>query len=405
MAKINSSKPFVITAVLLLFAGSSVGSLWMMSIFGLNVPSFLLHAIPFHDDLQIDGFITFIVMGIGYVIIPRFRNIILPNSKLVYVSYILVICSVIMTFLQNESLSIIEGMLRMCGIAIFAILILYTLRITPKLLQKADYFFGMAVIMFVFVNLIHELFGNFDQSLNYIHLWLLFPVLMIFGVYYKTVPAFVGFTRPRKIPGDISICLGACTCVVTSASIFISHEFLDVLFEVLFFATAITLSISLRVFELYENKMRKFFDAEKLIRYDFTRMHTFTAFVFLFTSFVMSILHYIIPGVFAFYDLGIHLMAIGFIGISIMLYLPMFLPLVIMKMVRFIHFNKIPFLMIISALIIRSVGDFAYPYIHSELYPLQYVFGLSGWLVVSAMLYFAVLVHKSMDKTMVNFKR
>jgi cbb3-type cytochrome oxidase subunit 1 len=101
MSNINKSpvsKPFIVTAVVLLFVGSSIGSLWMMSLFGIELPSHLVNIIKFHKILQLDGFITLIIMGIGYMIVPRFRNISTPSPPLAYLSFLLVVSSIIISF-------------------------------------------------------------------------------------------------------------------------------------------------------------------------------------------------------------------------------------------------------------------------------------------------------------------
>jgi hypothetical protein len=60
---------------------------------------------------------------------------------------------------------------------------------------------------------------------------------------------------------------------------------------------------------------------------------------------------------FALYDLAIHSIAIGFIGITISLYLPLMLPPIIGKTVQFTNLNKIPLLLIVLALGLRAMGD------------------------------------------------
>src|ERR671939_1790191 len=88
------SKPFVISAVIMLFLGSFIGSLWMMSLFGIEVPEEFANIFHLHKIFQIDGFITLLIMGIGYMIIPRFRNIPLLSINLAYLSFLLIIVSV-----------------------------------------------------------------------------------------------------------------------------------------------------------------------------------------------------------------------------------------------------------------------------------------------------------------------
>lgn len=84
-------------------AGSSIGSIWMMTTYGVILPAELAHTVHLHKLLQIDGFLTMIIMGVGYLIVPRFRNITIPSVKLVYVSYGLVLVPVIFSVIVSSS--------------------------------------------------------------------------------------------------------------------------------------------------------------------------------------------------------------------------------------------------------------------------------------------------------------
>jgi len=66
----NPGKPFVITALIII--SSMIGSIWMMTIYGVILPAELISMIHLHKLLQFDGFISMIIMGIGYLIVPRF---------------------------------------------------------------------------------------------------------------------------------------------------------------------------------------------------------------------------------------------------------------------------------------------------------------------------------------------
>jgi predicted ferric reductase len=101
------SKPFVITAIIMLLIGSVVGSFWMMAIFGVILPEAIERTTSLHTFLQFDGFITLIVMGISYLIIPRFRNISIPSVNIAYTSYALIIISII--FICSDGNFILEG--------------------------------------------------------------------------------------------------------------------------------------------------------------------------------------------------------------------------------------------------------------------------------------------------------
>ena len=87
----------------MLLFGSVLGALWMMTLYGVSLPSGLIDIIRLHRSVQFDGFITMLIMGIGYMIVPRFRNIPLPSSKLAYISYVLMVGAVIIPIMTSTS--------------------------------------------------------------------------------------------------------------------------------------------------------------------------------------------------------------------------------------------------------------------------------------------------------------
>ncbi len=164
-----------------------------MTVYGVTLPAELISTIHLHKLLQFDGFITTIIMGIGYLIVPRFRNVPIPSIKLVYASYGLLLVSVI--FSITVSLSSIPQLIdtigasltsfcRILGVDIFCFMIMLILRIRPKLLRLADYFIGLSVILFACLGVSNVL--NYDGITNNVLLWLMFPIMMIFGIEYKT---------------------------------------------------------------------------------------------------------------------------------------------------------------------------------------------------------------------------
>lgn len=78
-----------------LFVGSLIGAAWMMTIFNISVPHWFGQLFQQHKILQIDGFLTLLIMGVGYMIVPRFRNVSLPYVKYSYLFFILVLISLI----------------------------------------------------------------------------------------------------------------------------------------------------------------------------------------------------------------------------------------------------------------------------------------------------------------------
>jgi hypothetical protein len=97
-----------------------------------------------------------LIMGIGYMIVPRFRNIPLPSSKLAYVSYVLMVGAVIIPILTSSSntspwlTSSLIGAWIFCkvgAVTIFGGLIIAVLRTRPKLLGTADYFIALSIVL------------------------------------------------------------------------------------------------------------------------------------------------------------------------------------------------------------------------------------------------------------------
>ena len=418
------SKPFIITAVILLFIGSSIGSIWMMSIFGIaTLPVLVQGTSELHKMLQIDGFLTLLIMGIGYMIIPRFRNIQLASSKLAYTSFFLILGSLVMQSIQvtdsSKNLLTWVMVLRISGISIFTLIILWTLRVRPKLLGLSDYFVFLCIVALMAVNVI-DLSGYryfFSSSLIHIQLWLLFPILMIFGIEYKTLPSFLGFIRPKKTLAVFSlICISICL-VAGLAHLLIGDRVLplSMIFNITLFASALAFANSTYAFGGFDNsEIIRLIKGEKKARYSFIVIHIRISFLFLFTGILLAFFSGIFDQFFALYDLAIHNIAIGFIGLSITLYLPLMLPPITGKVIRFTSLKRIPLLLIIISLSLRAIADFitAQPYYAyssalvmsghtSSISVLPYPLGLSGWLVVVAMFSFVVMIHKSMNEVVV----
>jgi hypothetical protein len=102
--KINMvSKPFIISSVVFVFAGSIIGSIWMMSLLGAEHFGFARNSFSFHKTFQVDGFLTLLIMGIGYTIVPRFRNVQLSSSSLAYLSFTLIILSIVISTILTLS--------------------------------------------------------------------------------------------------------------------------------------------------------------------------------------------------------------------------------------------------------------------------------------------------------------
>jgi hypothetical protein len=389
-------RPFVMTAVILAFVGVTIGTVWMFSFFGIGVPEFY-NVFQIHKTIQLEGFLTLLIMGVGYVIIPRFRNVSLPSNKLAIASFLLVVASLVLESVQKIGGYVLmdSEIVRLAGVLIFAAVCLYTIRTKPKLLREADYFLVISISVLVFVHMVPVIGGANTGSLNYIQMWLLFPILAIFGVEYKTLPSFLGYIRPNKV---LTVaCIGAALtgCIVGAVSLYVDSTVVSVAFNGAVIVMTALFAILSYVYGGYDNReILNLMRGEKKARYDMVVRHTRIGFAFLFGGFAFGILFYLQNG-FLFYDLAIHYVAIGFVGITIMLFLPMMLPPIVGKTIQFMNFSKVPLLLLLVALALRTAGDYVID--QSIQNSFSAIFAASGILVLASMFAFVVMIHKSMS--------
>lgn len=393
----------------MLIIGSALGSIWMMMIYGLKLPTEVMSRINLHVLLQFDGFVTLMIMGMGYLIVPRFRNITIPSIKIAYVSYVLtlisIICSIVVSWpsvpqMIHDFGSFLADTFRVLAVGIFCFIIIWILRVRPKLLRMADYFIGLSVVLFGTLTVLHSF--NFNVITNNILLWLMFPILMIFGVEYKTLPSFIGFIWPRKLPSLISATQLTLSLCCGIASIFYNSILLNTLFQFSFLAGAICFAWAHNIFVGFDtSKIMQLSKGEKKARYKYTLFIAKLSFAFLFVGITLSITSIYLPNIFVIYDMWIHIIAIGFIGLTIALYLPLLLSPILGRTIRFTHFSKLPIWLIVISLSVRVVGDiFIQTISYSGEVSYQYLaisLSLSGWLIVAAILSFMFMVHRSMN--------
>jgi hypothetical protein len=393
----------------MLITGSALGSIWIMMIYGLKLPAEVMSRVNLHVLLQLDGFLTLMIMGMGYLIVPRFRNITIPSIKIVWVSYVFmlisIICSIVVSWpgvpqMIHDFGSFLAYTFRVLAVGIFCFIIIWILRVRPKLLRMADCFIGMSLVLFGTLTVLHTF--DFNVITNNILLWLMFPILMIFGVEYKTLPSFIGFIWPRKLPSLISATLLTLSLCFGIASIFHNSILLSTLFQFSFLAGAISFAWAHNIFVGFDtSKIMQLSKGEKKARYKYTLFIAKISFAFLFVGITLSITSIYLPSIFVIYDMWIHIIAIGFIGLTIALHLPLLLSPILGRTIRFTHFSKLPIWLIVISLSVRVVGDiFIQSISYSGEVSYQYLaisLSLSGWLIVAAILSFMFMVHRSMN--------
>ena len=404
----NIVKPFIMAAIIFFLIGSFVGSLLFAFILKVNIPLINGSVFILHRIFLLESGLTILIMGIGFVIVPHFRNISIGSPAIIKISFISVIISTFLAIASttnvseslpiNENILFISEIFRVIGIFLFVGKIVDTLKIKPKLLRTADYFVRLSSMCILIISIFSLLNLN-DYTLTDIEVQLLFPLVMIFGIEYKILPSFLGFIRPRKKFGMLSLLLLIAAFslgIVIKLGISDGTE-LPILFNLFVIFASITFSISVYVYNNYENK--KYIlqsTADKNQRFLFTMHHTRVSFCFLYVGAVLGLLFYVFDENFVFYDLSVHFIAIGFIGVTIASYLPMMLAPILGKPIAVNGLYNIQLILIIVSLLTRSVGIVYVSYFDSYGFTLLHsLTSMSGFLVLLAMAIFIVLMLKS----------
>ena len=397
-------KPFIISAIIFIFVGSFIGSIWFASILKVNIPLFDGSIFNLHRMFQVESGLTLLIMGIGFIIVPRFRNVPMGSPTIIKISFLSIIVSAFLSIVSainmheptmNEKILFISELFRIFGILLFVGKIIDTLKVKPKLLRTADYFIGFSSICLLIVSILNVFKPN-DNSLTDIEIQLLFPLIMIFGIEYKTLPSFLGFIRPRNKLGVLSLLFLIATFILGIATRLRINDdaLLPILFNLFLIFSSITFSVSIYLYSNYENKkyiLRS--PTDKRERYLYTLYHTRISFCFLYLGAFLGILYHMFDKKFIFYDLSIHFTAIGFIGITIASYLPMMLAPILGKPIVLKKINRIPLIIITISLLIRTTGMAYMSYFDSNGFSLLHALtGISGFLIPMAIIIFITVI-------------
>jgi hypothetical protein len=391
----------------------------MMFLLGAQDLGFASGFFPLHKTFQIEGFLTLLIMGVGYTIVPRFRNVQLPSLSLAYLSFILIILSIAISTISAFSLGgliLPANFAHFFGVSVFTGLMVWTLRIHPRLLRTADYFISLSIIVLLATSFFHlivavsievnviggplreegtRVIGN---PMSELQMLMLFAILMIFGVEYKTLPSFLGFIKPRRKLSIVSFGLVATSVVLGLSSMVYSDILLVEIFNIALLGSVVAFGNAVYIFGGFDNReILRVLQGERKARYKYILRHLRLAFLFLFAGIIMAAAFNIL-GKFVLYDLAIHYTAIGFLGMTIALYLPLMLPPITGRIIHFTKFNSLPLFLIVVALAIRTSGDIVLSLQPATIALASYVFMTSGWLIVAALFAFVIMIHRSMKQ-------
>jgi hypothetical protein len=166
-------------------------------------------------------------------------------------------------------------------------------------------------------------------------------------------------------------------------------------FNILLLGFVLTFAATVYIYGGFDNsEILRLIQGEKKARYTYLFRHLRIAFLFLCSGIVLAFA-FNFSNSYILYDLAIHYTAIGFLGITVALYLPLMLPPITGKMIHFTKFSSLPLLLVVLALAIRTFGDIIMT-MRLSVTPASYLLMISGWLIVIALIVFVRMIHESM---------
>jgi hypothetical protein len=383
----NSARPerrltllFIAAGSIFAFIGTVLGALMLASLSGVRIP-FSLELFTDHPYLQIFGFLSEFVCGVGYSVIPLFKSRKLANPRVAYIPFSLItIANVLGVIAVTASgkyyvpLFEVLSFLILVSSVIFCYQVLRIIGRPSKILTEAEPFLSMATISFVLISIVFFLssvepgvLGNNGDlfSAGFIYLSLPgFAGSMIFGVELRTV-AF-RMTNYRKKVAMTTAVVQAVSISLSFLSVFRGLSYLGSVASTSFLLSAVCFAISIRIFEgkrrsrvlLPLTEGRSNVASHSAIS-DYSGTCIFSSILWLLFSFSLGVAWQLFGiGNFAIRDSFIHSLAIGFIGSAITAYAVVLLPGVISQRPPKKRLSLLPLLILNAGLVIRDAGNF-----------------------------------------------
>lgn len=409
---------FIAAGSIFAFIGTILGALMLAKMSGVTIP-FSLALFQDHPYLQIFGFLSEFIFGVGYSIVPLFKSTKLVNPKAAYITFSLVTTANIIGIFAIAAVAryyvplfqVLSFLILLSSI-IFCYQFLRLLGRPSKILGEADPFLSMSAVSFVLISIIFfldfvkpELLADPADlfSAEFIYLSLAgFAGSMIFGVELRTV-AF-RMTNYRKGAAKITAVMQAVSIGLAFLSLFRGLSYLGSIASILFLLSAICFAITIRIFEgrkksrillpLTEGRPNV---ASHNVISNYSDACISSSTIWLLLSFSLGIAWKLF-GIenFSIRDSFIHSLAIGFIGSAITAYAVVLLPGVISQKAPKKHLSLLPLLLLNIGVVIRDAGNFFSIEFSGSLPVWE---SLSGVFIILAMILLMNNVHFGSTKT------
>lgn len=374
-----------------------LGALELFDLSG--IPVKIGTAFEAHPYLQIFGFLAEFVVGVGYSLLPLFKSKRMQSMWPGFLTYSFLTIGNILLLASSfvSSGAIIQetaSVLIFLSSVLFAIVALSLLSTPSKLLSEAEPFMILAVISFVLLSTVFaleqfEVITEDTFSIYFLYLSLLgFVGSMIFGVMLRTI-AF-RLTTYRKRLSRATFILQASGITLVFVSIFLKINTLTEIACTLFLASTVSMIFTARIFEKSKkllplgakpavpNRIQSYSDACEISAVSWLVLGCLLGIAFVASRNLLT------------RDLFIHVLAIGFIGSTIIGYSPVLLPGILTSKGPSEKLTLWPLVLLDIGLAFRVAGD-TYASVNQSGLPVWE--SLSGVLIVAALIVFAYSLH------------
>ncbi|MER3601607.1 MAG: hypothetical protein C4339_02700 [Nitrososphaerota archaeon] len=361
--------------------GILLGILWLGALTGLfaGAPFLLLHA-----RVQLYGSLPLFIMGVAYNLVPRFKNRRLAGRKLAYLSLGLVFVGNLLWLLEPGP-EAAGGVLLAAGALLFSLLLLPLLGKPSGVLAVSEPYISLAVLLLPISALLLLPYSSQDPFSNdgLLYLALLgFPTTMIYGIFIRTIHFRDPFRAAvlRKRAAAVSFGLHGAALALTLLSLLEPRALRYA--SPLFLGSGLGLVYSVQGFRRLKDERQGRMAERDRVRYQYFSTAFTLALAWLLAGLALGFLYGTL-GLLALRDAFIHSLALGFMGTTIIAYVPILLPPLLTARVPYRGLSRGPVYLFSIASLWRVAGYFAH-----DVNSLALLSWLGGPLLLAALLWF-----------------
>lgn len=390
----EKSKIFIVVAIIFLIIALLDGIFRLMTISGIST-GILENIYGLHPILMVFGFLACIVMAervAGIAVIPNLKKSSVPIAMVPLIAFGVVSETIGYTVGPVWS-RYLGGALLFAGCLAF-IFVLF--RLANKTGVKLPFYFMIVSAVSLAGAAILSAFSLPAGNSGFIMLLLSFPLVFILGERVE----LTRFTSTATVTRRFRL---AFALVTSAIALFVLSSFLDSFFEAQITALSVgstLLFVTLITVLLAESQNFKLLSKSKepLQRYVFS--HTRVAYAWGIFGVALGGIYFADSMQIDLYDPFIHSIAVGFVGTMLLAHGPVILPSVTGRKLDQTKLTLLPLVILTAGNLIRIVGDLSSLAYYSQV--IAIIVGLSGWLILIAVIVFLKEIFMSSSATRAN---